>query len=246
MLEVNRIHTGDCLELMREIPDGSIDTVITDPPYGMGKDFSGNGSDGELLAMSILNSVMPGIARVLKPTGMAVIFMSTRLIDRLIEYGKGADLKFERMMWLYKPNDCTFPWRGWLLTSEAIAVLSHGKLPKWGGDTYSHDCYQFNHAGGELPEGYHHPSVKPRLVIQDIILKTTLTGDLILDPFLGSGTTAVAALRTGRRFIGIEISPEYCKIAQKRVDAELAQGKLDFDAPAPRAFNRKDDGFFDV
>ena len=59
------------------------------------------------------------------------------------------------------------------------------------------------------------------------IEKYTNPGDLILDPFLGSGTTAVAAIRTGRRFIGMEISPEYCAIAQKRVDAELAQYKLD-------------------
>ncbi len=61
-----------------------------------------------------------------------------------------------------------------------------------------------------------------------MILGGCISNGIILDPFLGSGTTAIAAIRTGRRFIGIEISPEYCKIAQKRVDAELAQTRIPF------------------
>ena len=78
--------------------------------------------------------------------------------------------------------------------------------------------------GKELPRV--HPTQKPIELLEWIIRDYTAPDSLILDPFLGSGTTAVAALKTGRRFIGIEISPEYCKIAQRRVDAELAQTRL--------------------
>ena len=81
--------------------------------------------------------------------------------------------------------------------------------------------------GGYNKERVDHPTQKPVALMVWCIEKYTNPGDLILDPFLGSGTTAVAAIRTGRRFIGMEISPEYCAIAQKRVDAELAQYKLD-------------------
>lgn len=215
---------GDCLELMKQIPDGSVDAVVTDPPYGMGKDFNGNGSDGERQAMWILQGAMPQVARVLAKNGMAFVFSSTRLIDKTIEYGKSAGLKFERMMWVYKPNDCTFPWRGWLLKSEAIAVFSHGKPAKWDKVLYGHDCYTFNHSKGELPPDMKHPSVKPLAIINDIVAKCP--GATILDPFMGSGTTGVACVQTNRNFIGIELDKTYFGIAEKRIaDAQVKEAE---------------------
>jgi site-specific DNA-methyltransferase (adenine-specific) len=67
---------------------------------------------------------------------------------------------------------------------------------------------------------------KPINIIETICKGYSNPGDIVLDPFLGSGTTAVAALRTGRRFIGIELSKEYCDIANKRIQQELSQPKL--------------------
>lgn len=210
---------GDCLELLKQIPAGSVDAVVTDPPYGMGKDFNGNKSDSEQNAMWLLQASFTQIARVLNPAGMVFVCSGTRLIDRTIEFGKSAGLKFERLLWIYKPNDCTFPWRGWLLKSEAIAVFSKGKPAKWARNSYCHDTYVFNHSGGELPSAMHHPCVKPIKIIEDIVTK--IPGDTVIDPFMGSGTTGVACVRTGRNFIGMELDEGYFKIAQERIENEI-------------------------
>ena len=77
-----------------------------------------------------------------------------------------------------------------------------------------------------IPSADQHPTEKPINLFGHFIELHSQKGEVILDPFLGSGTTAVACERLGRNWIGIEIDPEYCKIAEKRVAAERAQGKL--------------------
>jgi site-specific DNA-methyltransferase (adenine-specific) len=208
------LHMGDCLEVMRGLADNSVDAVVTDPPYGMGKDF-GNGSDEQGRAMWLIQSVMPELARVTRKGGMLFVFGSSRLIHKTINLGESAGLEFQRLLWLYKPNDCTYPWRGWLLKSEAIAVFSKGKPDKWDYEHYCHDTYIFNHSGGELSKDQHHPSVKPLKVIRDLVSKCP--GSTILDPFMGSGTTGVACVQEGYDFIGIEREQEYFGIAQGRM-----------------------------
>jgi len=217
---INKIICGDCLEVLRGIHDNCIDAIITDPPYGMGKDF-GNKSDKQINTLNIIQQVMPELYRVLKPGRMAFIFGSPRLIHKTVYLAEFCGFTFHRFLWLYKQNDCTYPWRGWLLKSEAIAVLSKGKPLKWKGKLYCHDTYVFNHGKGELPKDTHHPSVKPLDVIQDIVSKCP--NGIILDPFLGSGTTAIAALKTGRHFIGIEKEPKYVEIAKRRIQEYMAQ-----------------------
>lgn len=71
-----------------------------------------------------------------------------------------------------------------------------------------------------------HPAIFPEKLANDHIISWSNVGDIVFDPFMGSGTTAKMAIRNGRNFIGIEVSPKYCDIAQKRIDAERAQGKL--------------------
>lgn len=216
---LNKVICGDCLEVLPRLPDKFVDAIVTDPPYGMGKDF-GNKSDEEENALMLIQKVMPELFRVLKPGRMAFIFGSPRLIHKTVYIAEFSGFTFHRFLWLYKPNDCTYPWRGWLLKSEAIAVFSRGKPLKWEEKLYCHDTYIFNHRKGELPKDMFHPSVKPLEVIQDIVSKCP--EGIVLDPFLGSGTTAVAALKTGRYFIGIEKEPKYVEIANKRIQ-EITQ-----------------------
>jgi site-specific DNA-methyltransferase (adenine-specific) len=72
----------------------------------------------------------------------------------------------------------------------------------------------------------HHPAVYPEYLVQELLHLTTEVGDLVLDPFIGSGTTAVVAKRMGRRFIGFEINPDYCKLARRRVEETVVQPSL--------------------
>jgi len=152
---------------------------------------------------------------------MCCIFSGTA---KVIDLGACVPLDFQRMLWMYKPADCTYPWRGWLLTSEAILLFSKGKPKRWlePGNGFDHDCYIHRRVGMEEVEG--HPTVKPLWVIRKLVRHIE---GRVLDCYLGSGTTAVACEREGRRWIGAEINPEYAAIAQKRIDRERAQMKLD-------------------
>ena len=123
-----------------------------------------------------------------------------------------------------KPNDITFPWRGWLLKSEAILVFSIGGGSWVDVHPYIADTYLFNHSGGEIKDGgdkaahgpLYHPSVKPLSIVSDIMSR--LGGEIIFDPFLGSGTTMVAGQNLGRKVRGMEISPAYCAVTLERMN----------------------------
>jgi site-specific DNA-methyltransferase (adenine-specific) len=207
---------GDCLEVMRRLKAErvSFDAAVTDPPYGMGKNY-GNDSDKESRAMWLVNAAMPLLFSLLREGGMAFVFGSPRLIHRTVNAGESAGFMFHRYLWMYKPNDCTFPWRGWLMTSEVIAVFSKGKPDAWDGDAYCHDTYIFNHDGGELPKGVEFPSVKPLSVVRDLVSKCP--GSSVIDPFMGSGTTGVACVLEGKEFVGVELNAESAALAEARI-----------------------------
>lgn len=80
----------------------------------------------------------------------------------------------------------------------------------------------------QYKDAFKHPAIFPEKLAEDNIISWSNKGDVVYDPFMGSGTTAVAAIKHDRQYIGSEISPEYCEIANKRIDAELQQGRLDF------------------
>lgn len=185
--------------------------VVTDPPYGInregiiGDDPEGLWAlfDGALAVMPIQNAVI-------------IAFQSPRLFPVWLDAVRAAGHKFERMLWMYKPNDETFPWRGWLQKSEAILVSTVGNAVWVEANPYAHDCYSPTTLGSELPKewGKAHASVKPLAVVQDLMSRV---GGIFYDPFLGSGTTMVAAHRLGRRCRAIEIEPKYCSVALERM-----------------------------
>jgi DNA modification methylase len=125
------------------------------------------------------------------------------------------------MLWMYKSNDITFPWRGWLLKSECILVSTIGKGQWYDLHPYAHDCYvaDWNAANKVEIDGWH-ASIKPFTVILDLVQRVCKPGTLIYEPFYGTGTTLIAAHRTGRRCYGCEISPRYADVILRRAEAE--------------------------
>jgi len=209
---INKVHCADCLEFMKQIPDKSIDLIVTDPPYGFGR-FKGDEKES---FMEVIKKAFIECKRVLKDGAWAFVFTGTGEIKNLLN---AVCLDYQRMLWLYKPNDCTFPYRGWLLKSEAIALFSNGKpIALTERNPYKNDVYMDYKERSEWVSG--HPTIKPKWIVEDLCLRTD---GIILDPFLGSGTTAVAAKELGRRFIGIEISEKYCEIANRRLQQEYLQ-----------------------
>lgn len=185
--------------------------VVTDPPYGIERDGIVNDDPEGLRAL--FDSVL---AAMPMESAIVIAFQSPRLFPVWLDATRAAGHKFERMLWMYKPNDETYPWRGWLQTSEAILVSSVGK-PKWVRvNPFAHDCYSPTTLGSELPRewGRAHPTVKPLVVVSDLIARV---GGDIFDPFLGSGTTIVAAHQNNRRGLGIEALPKYVSVGLQRL-----------------------------
>jgi DNA modification methylase len=204
--------TTQCLEECTGRCFGIADLVVTDPPYGMGR-FPTDGKD-------YLDSIGPALRytfAALKDGGSMFVFTST---GEVLRVGRAVAQPLKRMLWMYKPADMTYPFAGWLLKSEAILWFAKGdRLNLCDRTPFRHDTYICTQTGREGVDG--HPTVKPLSVISDLVSRCPV-GGTVLDPFLGSGTTFRAAKDHGRKAIGIEIEPEYCEIAVKR----LRQGVL--------------------
>lgn len=203
---------GDCLEEIENLGSMNIDAVITDPPYGIDvptnyksrgrghlaqcNDFPPIvGDDREFDPTPFLNLapvvVMFGanyFARHLPPSGGWIVW------DKL----DGLESKRE---WGFNDNsDCELIWTN---VGKAARILRH----RWMGAM----------KGSEHGERRVHPTQKPVAVMEKIIRNYTKEGDIVLDPFMGSGSTGVACMNLGRGFIGIEISPKYYVIAGDRI-----------------------------
>lgn len=196
------LHLGDCLEVMRSMPDKCVDAVITDPPYGINKAEWDDKFPTEWYQDAKRIAYTTGII-----TGSAQLKTSIPLVgEDFIEVIAGRNL-----------NGMTFSPIGF---GNWLACVVAGKKPK-AGTTF----FEFA-VRGEMPN---HPSPKPIEYMKKLIIRLTSEGDTILDPFMGSGTTGVACVQTGRNFIGIEIEPDYYAIAERRIRDAQAHVPLPFE-----------------
>ena len=181
---------------------------VTDSPYGINR--KGIENDDPKGLRDLFNGVLGNMPI---ENGVIINFQSPRLFPVWLDAIRAAGHKFERALWFYDETDMTFPWRGWLMTSQ-IAILSSIGNPKWPEKKiYHHDCYMIKTAGKQEGTGGH-TTAKPLDVIQDLI--GHIIGD-IFDPFLGSGTSLIACENLKRRCFGIEISPSYIAVCLERM-----------------------------
>lgn len=191
-LPINQIIVGDCLEVMKDWPDNCVDLVLTDPPYGIGKAEWDKKPPDKYVAHCLRLGVCSGFM-----PGLWLLPDCLTLIGN--EY---CGIIAARNM-----NSVTFSPLGF---SNWIPIIIAGTQLKRGQDAFDFVIK------GDMPA---HPSPKPIECMLWLVNRLTEPNDLILDPFCGSGTTCVAAKMLGRRFIGIDISPEYCEIARLRLKA---------------------------
>jgi site-specific DNA-methyltransferase (adenine-specific) len=204
------IFHGDSRELVPLLEDDAVDMVLTDPPYGMNR-FATDGKD----FLRVVGPVLQDAFRCLVSPGNMFVFTSTA---EVVNVANAVEQPLKRLLWMYKPNDCTYPLGGWLLTSEAILWFHKGnRLALEERRPFKHDTYTVTSVGQEGVTG--HPTVKPIAVVSDIASRVR-PGAMILDPFMGSGTTLLAAKRLGRRAIGIDVEENYCYLAAERLASE--------------------------
>jgi site-specific DNA-methyltransferase (adenine-specific) len=204
---INNIICGDCLELIKFIPDKEIDCIITDPPYGLNKNGIKNDKD-----LSFFYNVLPGCYRILKENSFFITFFSTKYLPDLF---KNNPFNYFWQFVLYCPEGSVRSPIGFTkYMSCFIFKKGNPKLIKWRTDIFKDTPGKMV----EPDEGFiDHPTPKPKHFIKQIMDMATSENDLILDPFIGSGSTAVACRQLNRRFIGFEIKDEYCILAKDRL-----------------------------
>lgn len=211
----HRLLCGDSTkaeDVARLMAGEKANAVLTDPPYGQNQ--AGVPNDEPEKHSRLMADV---ISRLPITDGVVVAFQSPRTFHAWTDAARQAGFTFERMLWMYKAAQCTFPWRGWILTSESIPVCSIGKANWQEVHPFAHDCYYLSEVSGELNEesGWH-GSVKPMSVVSDLLSRISAPGGLIYEPFSGSGTTIIAGENLGRKVRAMEISPAYCAVALER------------------------------
>lgn len=248
------VYAGDCLELLKTIPDNTLQLVVTSPPYNIGKEYEKKLHLEKYLEQQ--EKVIAECVRVMSPKGSicwqvgnyvnkgAIIPLDTalypifsnlglRMRNRVIwhfEHGLHCSRRFsgryETIMWFTKSDEYVF-------NLDAVRVpqkypgKKHFKGPKAGqysgnplgknpGDLWVIPNVKSNHV-----EKTEHPCQFPVELIERLVLSLSNEGDWVLDPFLGTGTTVIAAVRHGRRSVGAEIVPRYVALARQRIQQEM-------------------------
>jgi site-specific DNA-methyltransferase (adenine-specific) len=213
-----RLIQGDCLQVLKELPNKSIDCIITDPPYGINETAEKNNSRGGACKPTKYASYLWDKQRITK-----------QYFDEMFRISKNqmvcggnyyTDFLYPSPCWIVWDKrvkdsikndfaDCELIWTSFNKCARMFRFLWCGMLQ-----------------GKRHKELRTHPTQKPLDLMEWLIKNFSDEGDTILDPFMGSGTTGVAALRLNRNFIGIELDENYFKIAEKRITQESQQERL--------------------
>ena len=218
---------GDCLELLKSIPDKSVDLVITDPPYDVhavrGGGTFGNRqaySDIEFMSNGFSENILNELCRVMKKTNI-YLFCSQKQIIPLIDYFvKGKRCNWNLLAW-HKTNPVPACSNKYLTDTEFI-LFFRDKGVKVLGEFKTKFTYYVTPLNQSEKRKYGHPTVKPEAIIRNLIVNSSIENDIVLDPFMGTGTTGAACINTNRRFVGMELDKKYFEIAKNRIsDAVL-------------------------
>ena len=250
-----KIILGDSLQVLEQIPANTIDLVVADPPYNLGKDY-GNNHDlkGFEEYLHFSRKWLKLAHEKLKPTGTIYVFMGVRFVSYLYhildqEIGmyfnswitwhytqgigktKGFSPRHDDILMFTKSESFKFN-----LDKVRIPQKYYRERNNMAGANPG-DVWQFSHVHYSNPERENHPTQKPEGLIERIILASSDGNDSVLDPFLGSGTTARVCQQLNRSCIGIELNPEFVTMAENRLKNEF-EG---FDSIDPRATRKSKD-----
>ena len=211
---INLLH-GDCFDLLKDIPDESVDMILTDPPYGMSFQSDYRKIKYEKIkgdsSLDWLDDFVDEIYRVSKPNTAHYVFCSFHHIDKF-KQAIERKFKIKNILTWVKNNKSMGDLKGDFAPKTEFIIFFH-KGRKLINGKRDPNVLEFKKTRNEL-----HPTQKPVDMTEYLIGKFSDEGDLILDPFMGSGTTAIACLNTNRNFIGFELDKGYFDIANERVD----------------------------
>lgn len=205
----NTIMQGDCINVMREMPANSVDFILTDPPYLVNyRDRDGRAIQNDAKA-DWLKPAMREAYRVLKMNRVAIMFYGWTKVDEFFAAWKAAG--FQPVGHIVFRKTYSSKRRFFSYQHEQAYLLAKGRppLPK----QPLADVMDMPYSGNKL-----HPTQKPVEALAPLVRSFTLPGELVLDPFAGSGSSCAAALLAGRRYVGIELDEEYLHHAVARLE----------------------------
>lgn len=230
---------GDCVEMMRQIPDSSVDLLLTDPPYNLGLFMKGRGTNmGKLRAnhfavsgwdqlgtdewVSSMDAFFEGASRVMKRRGSMIVFMSLIKVQSIIDLAVKHGFYYKTTGIWHKTNpmprnmnlqfvNSTEAWLYFTFDAATGTFNNKGKV--------EHDFVETSVVPLTEKKLGKHPTQKPLGLMKHFIELLTNTGDVVFDPFMGSGSSGVAAVQLGRKFVGIELSKVYYDLSKKRIEA---------------------------
>jgi site-specific DNA-methyltransferase (adenine-specific) len=206
---VNTIINGDCLHILPQLDTGSVDFVLTDPPYLVRyKDRAGRTLRNDDCHSGHVLDAFKDVYRILKPNSLCVSFYGWNRVDAFFTAWKGAG--FTPVGHIVFSKTYASAQRFLRYAHESAYVLAKGR-PEVPVDPIS-DVQPWRYSGN-----HGHPTEKSVETLKPIIEAFSKSGDLVLDPFAGSGSSLISAALLRRRYIGIELEEKYCALARRRL-----------------------------
>ena len=223
-MQVN-LYNGDCLSLMRQMPEKSVDLVVTDPPYDIETNGAGLYKQAdkqyvkELVGMKdgFSEEILDELCRVMKKINI-YIFCSQKQIIPLLEYFvKRKGCNWNLLSW-HKSNPIPACGNKYLTDTEFILFFREKGVKVYGSfDTKK--TYYVTPLNQKDKKKYGHPTCKPEEIVKNLIINSSNEGDVVLDCFMGSGTVGAVCVGIARSFIGMEIDTQYFEISTTRINS---------------------------
>lgn len=234
------LYLGDCLEVLPTL--GAVDHIISDPPYeavmqnkwgALSKQAPSSHVRFEAIGFDAIDDVREDVAKAIQVAcqGWSVLFCMAEGVRAWRDALEAAGARYKRAMVWIKPDAMPqFNGQGPSVGHEMLVSAWHGKgHSRWNGGGRP-GTFTFNK---NTPGGAEHPTQKPLPLLQELVSLFSFPGDLVCDPFLGSGTTGVAAVKAGRRFVGVEVNEQHFDLACRRVSAALREPDMFVAPPKP-------------
>lgn len=253
---INKNHEGDCIKIMSGLPKGKIHLVLTDPPYNAsngGVNLPDNKTGGAYYKvnekwdkfsykdyMEFTKKWVDEVDKILAPNGSIMVCGSFHNIGEVIVALKDKGYKFLNLITWEKSNAMpsitkrmlthSTEFIGWFAKGKGWK-FNYDKMKKYNQGKQLRDVWRFRSCqGSERIKGENgraaHPTQKPLELFKRLVEMATDEGDIVIDPFMGSGTTALASLQLNRNWIGIDNNKEYIDLANKRIEKHKGNTNL--------------------
>jgi len=276
-MEINKIYLGDSYELIKTLPDKSIDLIITDPPYefdqgGAGGAFGSNNrnyrneyielykekgktyhteklriasnkqkhcKEIQHISKGFELTLLDEFLRVLKSINI-YIWCSKNQIGKIINYFENKNCTIDLLCW-HKTNPTPTINNSYLSDTEYL-IYARGKGTNLYGSYETKKKFYITSTNKEDKNDYLHPTIKPIEIIENLVINSSKENDIVLDTFMGSGTTAVACKNLKRNYIGFEIDKKYYDISLDRINNITVQDRENKDKGILDIFDFLEDG----